>query len=430
MDVLRPHFRPDWLISDHSLSESLLELLHLLRWREVLSPFPVMGPLTLNLSSTCADPLHFFQTLHPAEPSLAPFFDSLFWSTGDRAASGSRFKIFTGKASFFAEAPKGNVDWDGCLLPYISECTLIHEVPTSPSSSSPSSSSSDSDSTALITWDDIDAVFIHERLSSSLSELPLQPWHMVVGTTLESPVNDRASLSEDVMRRHTHLFNLHLDSDLLFIYHYPANDVLFSASSPAVPFSERAEGVLWVASNCGAEWRTQGVERLMPHVKINAYGNCLYNMQRKLEDADWKKAKFYLSWENSVCTDYITEKLWRPLADGVVPLYFGAPNVLSFVPTTHAVAPIGAFQDPLQIARFVAFVSQNEAAFQYLIAHRTGQARIRQGFYYYLYMAQTPCEPLPRLCNLVASELSSIRHAKQHNIPLIHDPHHADLSCQ
>lgn len=37
--------------------------------------------------------------------------------------------------------------------------------------------------------------------------------------------------------------------------------------------------------------------------------------------------KFVIAFENSICNDYITEKLWRPLTIGVVPIYFGAPNV-------------------------------------------------------------------------------------------------------
>lgn len=37
--------------------------------------------------------------------------------------------------------------------------------------------------------------------------------------------------------------------------------------------------------------------------------------------------KFVISYENSVCNDYITEKIWRPLTLGVVPIYFGAPNI-------------------------------------------------------------------------------------------------------
>lgn len=37
--------------------------------------------------------------------------------------------------------------------------------------------------------------------------------------------------------------------------------------------------------------------------------------------------KFVIAYENSVCSDYLTEKIWRPLTLGVVPVYFGAPNI-------------------------------------------------------------------------------------------------------
>lgn len=37
--------------------------------------------------------------------------------------------------------------------------------------------------------------------------------------------------------------------------------------------------------------------------------------------------KFVIAFENSVCDDYITEKLWTPLRVGIVPIYFGAPNI-------------------------------------------------------------------------------------------------------
>lgn len=37
--------------------------------------------------------------------------------------------------------------------------------------------------------------------------------------------------------------------------------------------------------------------------------------------------KFIISYENSVCNDYVTEKIWRTLVVGSVPVYFGAPNI-------------------------------------------------------------------------------------------------------
>ena len=51
----------------------------------------------------------------------------------------------------------------------------------------------------------------------------------------------------------------------------------------------------------------------------------------QMKDSDFlhilAKYKFVLAIENAVCPDYITEKLWKVLQVGAVPVYYGAPNV-------------------------------------------------------------------------------------------------------
>ena len=39
------------------------------------------------------------------------------------------------------------------------------------------------------------------------------------------------------------------------------------------------------------------------------------------------KYKFTMATENAVCDDYITEKYWRPLRAGSVPIVFGSPKI-------------------------------------------------------------------------------------------------------
>lgn len=42
--------------------------------------------------------------------------------------------------------------------------------------------------------------------------------------------------------------------------------------------------------------------------------------------------RFYLSFENSLCPDYVTEKLYRPLAHDTVPVVYGGADYSDFFP--------------------------------------------------------------------------------------------------
>ena len=39
------------------------------------------------------------------------------------------------------------------------------------------------------------------------------------------------------------------------------------------------------------------------------------------------KFQFSIAFENAIGDDYITEKLWRPMLLGSVPIYMGSPSV-------------------------------------------------------------------------------------------------------
>ena len=39
------------------------------------------------------------------------------------------------------------------------------------------------------------------------------------------------------------------------------------------------------------------------------------------------KYKFAIAMENGLCQDYITEKFWRPLGVGTIPIVLGSPSI-------------------------------------------------------------------------------------------------------
>jgi hypothetical protein len=48
-----------------------------------------------------------------------------------------------------------------------------------------------------------------------------------------------------------------------------------------------------------------------------------------------QKYLFTIAIENSLEYDYVTEKLWQPLAVGSVPIYLGAPNIDDWLPCSE-----------------------------------------------------------------------------------------------
>lgn len=98
--------------------------------------------------------------------------------------------------------------------------------------------------------------------------------------------------------------------------------------------------IAWMASHCETlHWdRLKFVHELQTIINVDTYGKCgdgtvEWSNQNAIVDT-FSKYKFYLSLENCCCDDYITEKFWRSLKLGMVPVVVGAPyeHYLKFAP--------------------------------------------------------------------------------------------------
>ncbi len=175
------------------------------------------------------------------------------------------------------------------------------------------------------------------------------------------------------------------DSDL----YTPYNKVLLKDGDHSLRLSKVLEMVraksklaLWFVSNCHPSERQSYAAALAEYnISIDIFGRCgRRDPCRGKENPQClkelkKKYKFYLSFENHKCKDYITEKFYNALSDGMVPVVLGASQA-----DYEAIAPpdsflhVDNFTSPMALARYMRTLDRNEKAYtRYLLWHKEYQ---------------------------------------------------------
>lgn len=80
--------------------------------------------------------------------------------------------------------------------------------------------------------------------------------------------------------------------------------------------------------------------------------------------------KFVLTIENAACDDYITEKLWRPLMAGSVPIYHGSPSITDWLPNDNSAILIKRFASAKKLAEYVHKVNKNDSLYETFLLHK------------------------------------------------------------
>ncbi|XP_067656953.1 alpha-(1,3)-fucosyltransferase C-like [Haliotis asinina] len=98
-------------------------------------------------------------------------------------------------------------------------------------------------------------------------------------------------------------------------------------------FAEKSKMAVWIASNCEDDvHRYRLVKKLQQYLPVDTYGACGDLSCDKNCDEKFKKYKFVLSFENSHCEDYITEKYWLGLQRNQIPVVYGGADYEAMVP--------------------------------------------------------------------------------------------------
>jgi alpha-1,3-fucosyltransferase len=106
------------------------------------------------------------------------------------------------------------------------------------------------------------------------------------------------------------------------------------------------------------------MRRLMP---VHIFGKCGHHeCSRTDERACYRQMestyKFYLSFENSICDDYVTEKFFNILKYNVVPITFGGTNMSTVTPPHSSIDGI-KFGSVRKLVRHLEALAKDDAAY-------------------------------------------------------------------
>ncbi|XP_067657077.1 alpha-(1,3)-fucosyltransferase 7-like [Haliotis asinina] len=126
---------------------------------------------------------------------------------------------------------------------------------------------------------------------------------------------------------------------------------------------KKTKMVLWVSSNCNdRSKRMNVVQQLKQYIDIDIYGKC-GNLKCKKDCREvFDDYKFYLSFENGYCRDYLTEKFWRPIIRDQIPVVRGGADYKTMVPPGSYIN-VDDFSNVRSLAEYLWNVARNESLY-------------------------------------------------------------------
>ncbi|XP_037072968.1 alpha-(1,3)-fucosyltransferase 10-like isoform X2 [Pollicipes pollicipes] len=222
-------------------------------------------------------------------------------------------------------------------------------------------------------------------------DLPLPRNSRVLWALLheESPKNAPIFCHDDCIGLFNVTSTFRSGSDLPLTLQYLGSLDELTSSAALLSLEQKAAAglapLVYLASGCDNPLqRDEYVRELMRYIAVDSYGACLNNRQLPTSLADPAESdeteldallapyRFYLALENAVCDDYVTEKLWRPLRLGVVPVYHGAPNVRRWLPNNDSAVLVTDFASPRALAAHLRRLGANAAAYAARLRHKRG----------------------------------------------------------
>ena len=144
--------------------------------------------------------------------------------------------------------------------------------------------------------------------------------------------------------------------------------------------------VLWASSHCiTTSEREKYVDKLKKSISVDIHGKCgtLRSSHSELENIR-RKYKFYLSFENSFCQEYVSEKPYDALFLPhvyIIPVVMGLSYHDSPLPPASYI-DVRNFTSPHHLAEYLKYLDKNDTAFmEYFTSRRNYECRHAQMSY-------------------------------------------------
>ncbi|CAG9810443.1 unnamed protein product [Chironomus riparius] len=128
----------------------------------------------------------------------------------------------------------------------------------------------------------------------------------------------------------------------------------------------------WFVSHCDAPSNRESLtKKIQEFMEVDVYGDCgnltcpmgrtIYDKGNRQHCTDMLNStyKFYLSFENSICTDYMTEKVFLNMDNFIVPiLYNGITDMQHFLPP-HSYIHVNDFSSVEDLVNYLKYLDKN-----------------------------------------------------------------------
>ena len=218
--------------------------------------------------------------------------------------------------------------------------------------------------------DKADAVLVHMRSITSGFQFPSErtPKQYWISVTREPPYSD-GKLNFSNFNGEFNATATYLTSSEIFF----TNGYVVKRQHPLMMTDinkidvRRPKIAAWFVSHCKVQSRRiQFTKRLQEYIPVDVYGKCgslVCKGIRKCYAMLEKSYKFYLSFENSICLDYVTEKVWNILKLNVVPVVLGGADYKKLLPPKSYI-DIKDFSSVKALTDYLLMLSENDVMYR------------------------------------------------------------------